>query len=148
MSQTTFEKLRKIIAEDLSLRIQEIHSSIGKIGENFRNLGLQTSVWYPEKIHTVNIGGIDADSYVGYAKTEGRWNLCIRILEHDRESHSFVGQRVFTLESCGNAEIVMNAIKRIPDLVLCINDVVNHQLAILSHPNSEIIKLRSSDCEF
>jgi hypothetical protein len=148
MSLITFEKLRKIIAEDLSLRIQEIHSLIGKIGENFRNLGLQTSVWYPEKIHTVNIGGIDADSYVGYSRTEGRWNLCIRILEHDHESHAFISQRVCALESCGNVEIVTNAINKVPDLVRCINEVVNHQIEILSLPNSEIIKRRSSECEF
>jgi hypothetical protein len=148
MSPITYEKLRKTIAEDLSLRIQEIHKTIGAISNNFRNLGFQTSVWYPEKIHTVNIGGIDADSYVGYSRTEGRWNLCIRILEHDRESHAFVGQRVCTLESCGNVDIVTNALKKIPDLVRCINNVVTHQIEILSLQNPEIVEFRNPECEF
>jgi hypothetical protein len=148
MIPITYENLRKTIAEELSLRIQEIHKILGGISEHFRDLGLGTAVWYPEKIHTINIGGIDANSYIGYSKTEGRWNLCIRIIEHDRESHAFVSQRVCTLESCGNVEIVMNALRKIPDLVLCINEVVNHQIEILSLPNSEIVKLRSSKCEF
>jgi hypothetical protein len=148
MSPISYEKLRNIIAEDLSPRIQEIHSTIGKIIENFKNLGLKTSVWYPEKIHTVNIGGIDADSYVGYSKTEGRWSLCIRIIEHDHEGHVFISQRVCNLESCGNVEIVTNAIKKVPELVRCINQVVNHQIGILSLPNDEIIKLRDPECEF
>jgi hypothetical protein len=148
MSPITYEKLRKTIAGDLNLRIQEIHKTIGAISDNFRNLGLQTSVWYPEKIHTVNIGGIDADSYVGYSRIEGRWNLCIRMLEHDRESHAFVGQRVCTLESCGNVEIVTNALEKIPDLVRCIHNVVTHQIEILSLPNSKIIEFRNPGCEF
>jgi hypothetical protein len=148
MSPITFDKLRKTIAEDLSPRIQDVHSSIGRLIENFKNLGLQTSVWYPEKIHSVNIGGIEAESYVGYSKTEGRWSLCIRILEHDHESRAFVGHRVCNLESCGNVEIVTNAIKKIPDLVRCIEQLVNHQLEILSLSNSEISRLKDSGCEF
>jgi hypothetical protein len=148
MNPITYENLRKTIAEDLSPRMQEIHSATGKICENFKNLGLQTSVWYPEKIHMVNIGGMEASSYVGYSRTEGRWSLCIRIIEHDHENHAFVSQRVCNLESCGNVEIVTNALKKVPALIRCINEVVKHQIEILTLPNAEINKLRNSECEF
>jgi hypothetical protein len=73
MSSIAYEELQKRIAEKLNVQIKEFHKTIGEISERFRNLGLETAVWYPEKIHAGNLGGIDADSYIGYSRLEGRW---------------------------------------------------------------------------
>jgi hypothetical protein len=148
MNSITYEHLQKKVAEDLSLRIQELHKIVGDIGYNFRNLGLSTAVWLPVKIHTINIGGIDAESYIGYSRIEGRWGLCVHTLEHDHETHVFVSQRVYNLDACGNVEIVMNALKTIPDLVRCIDEVVKQQVEILTRPNAEIERFRNPGCEF
>lgn len=143
MSLLTHEKLRKHIAEALNVKAKELRQIVEEIGERFRNLGLESAVWYPEKIYSANIGGLDADSYMGYSRIEGRWGLIIRTLEHDRESHAFVNQRVFTMESCGNVEIIMNALKKVPDLLQCIDKAVKHQIEILSNPDNEAGKLRN-----
>ncbi len=148
MSALTYEKLRKRISENLNLRIKDFRQTVADISENFRSLGLETAVWYPERIHTANIGGIDADSYIGYSRIEGRWGLIIRTIEHDHETHAFVSQRVFTIESCGNMEIVTTGLKKIRDLILCIDKAVNHQIKILAQPDQEFRELRNPDCEF
>jgi hypothetical protein len=148
MSSITYEYLQKKVAEDLSLRIQELHKIVREIGENFRNLGLSTSVWFPEKIHTVNIGGMDAESYIGYSRIEGRWGLCVRTLEHELKTHACVSQRVYNLDACGNVEIILNALKTIPDLVRCIDGVIKHQVEILTDPNADINKFKNPGCEF
>jgi hypothetical protein len=135
MSSIAYEELQKRIAEKLNVQIKEFHKTIGEISERFRNLGLETAVWYPEKIHAGNLGGIDADSYIGYSRLEGRWGLVIRTIEHDRESHAFAGQKLLAMESCRNMDIVVNALKKIEDLMLCIHKTVEHQIEVLSHHN-------------
>jgi hypothetical protein len=148
MSAVTYEKLKKQISEKLNARISEFHKIVGDIGWNFRNLGLETAVWLPEKIHSGNIGGINADSYLGYSRIEGRWGLNIRTIEHDHESHVFVSQRVFSVESCGNLEIVVNALRKVPELVQCIHKATDHQISILPQLDNEFVNLRNPDCEF
>jgi hypothetical protein len=96
MSALTYDKLRRRISENLSIRSKEFRKTVSAISENFRNLGFESAAWYPEKIHTANLGGIDADSYIGYSRVEGRWGLIVRTIEHDHESHAFVNQRVYT----------------------------------------------------
>ena len=115
MGDITYKELRKQVSEELSPRMSDFSSTVVDIGRNFRNLGFETAVWLPESIHTANLGGIDADSYIGYSRIEGRWGLRIRTIERDHESGSFVTQRVQTLESCSNMEIVMNSLKKIPE---------------------------------
>jgi hypothetical protein len=148
MSALTYDKLRKRISESLSDRIKEFHKTVAEISENFRSLGLGSAVWYPEKIHTANIGGIDADSYIGYSRVEGRWGLIVRTIEHDHESHAFVNQRVFTIESCGNIEIVVNALRKVPELIRCLSETTEHQAKTLTQLDNEFEKLRNSGCEF
>jgi hypothetical protein len=148
MSVLTYEKLKKRISENLNDRLKEFHKTVSDISWNFRDLGFESAVWYPEKIHTANIGGIDADSYIGYSRVEGKWGLILRTIEHDRESHAFVSQRVFTIESCGNAQIVVNALRKVPDLMQCLSKAVEHQIQILAQPDNEFAKLRNPECEF
>ena len=75
--------------------MREFGKTVGDISRNFKSLGLETSVWCPEKIHSTNLGGIVADSYFGYSRIEGKWGLIIRTIERDVESRAFVGQRVY-----------------------------------------------------
>jgi len=148
MGDLTYEKLRKHVSEDLSPRKREFGKAVEEISRNFKILGLETAVWYPEKIHTANLGGIDADSYVGYSRIEGRWGLLIRIIERDRESRAYVSQRVITLESCGNMEIVVGALKKVRDLALLIQDATELQIKTISQAESEIMELRNPECKF
>jgi hypothetical protein len=148
MSDITYDTIRKRVSENLSPEIKEFRKTIADISSNFRNLGLETAVWYPEKIHTVNFGGVDAESYVGYSRIEGRWGLMIRIIERDHEKHSFIGQRVVTIESCGNMEMVLNALKKVPDLVLSIQKTAEQQIKLLEKPDPSIEQFRKSDCRF
>ena len=148
MGDLTYEKLRKHVSEDLSPRKREFGKAVEEISRNFKILGLETAVWYPEKIHTANLGGIDADSYVGYSRIEGRWGLLIRIIERDRESRAYVSQRVITLESCGNMEIVVGALKKVRDLALLIQDATELQIKTIAQAESEIMELRNPECKF
>ena len=148
MSDITYEKLRKRVSEHLNAQIREFHNTVEDIGAYFRNLGLETAVWYPEKIHSANIGGIDADSYVGYSRIEGKWGLIIRTIEHDHESHAFVSQRVINIESCGNVEIVVNALMKIHELMSCIHKTTEQQIKILGHLGGEVQDLRNPEHKF
>ncbi len=148
MSAVTYEKLKKRVSETLNVQMKEFRKTVADISENFRNLGLETAVWYPEKIHTANIGGIDADSYIGYSRIEGRWGLIVRTIEHDHESHAFVSQRVYTIESCGNVEIVSNSLKKVRELLLCIDKVTEQQIRSLTQPDNDFKALRNPNCEF
>jgi hypothetical protein len=148
MSALTYDKLRKRISERLSDRIKEFRKTVADISENFRNLGFESAVWYPEKIHTTNIGGIDADSYVGYSRVEGKWSLVLRTIEHDHESHAFVNQRVFTIESCGNIEIVVSALRKVSELMHCLDKAAEHQIQTLAKLDNEFDRLRNSGSEF
>ncbi len=148
MSDLTYEKLKKRVSDGLNARRREFHKTVEDICVNFRNLGLETAVWHPDKIHSVNIGGIDADSYVGYSRIEGKWGLIIRTIEHDHESRAYAGQRVYTLESCGNVEIVANALKKVRELIRSIHVATEHQVKILSQPDGDIEQLRNPECRF
>jgi hypothetical protein len=148
MGKITYEKLRKHVSEELNPRIREFSKTVEEICRNFKALGLETAVWYPEKIYTSNVGGIDADCYVGYSRIEGRWGLMIRMIERDHECRSFVNQRVITLESCGNMEIVAGALKKVRDLVLMIQAAADQQISTLAQSGPEITELGKPDCAF
>jgi hypothetical protein len=148
MSETTFEKLRKRVSDDLNPRIKEFGQTVEEIDRHFRNLGLSRAVWHPEKIHMTNIGGLDTESYIGYSRIEGKWGLIIRTIERDHESHIFVNQRVYTIESCGNMVIVVNALKKIPELMRSIDRAVEQQMKTLVEAGKEFEGLRNVDCGF
>jgi hypothetical protein len=148
MSDVTYEKLRKQVSEDLNARINEFSKTVADIGRNFRNLGFETAVWHPERIHTTNLGGIDAECYIGYSRIEGKWGLIIRTIERDHESHAFVSQRVFPIESCRNIEIVVHALEKVPEIVLSISKSASRQVEILSRLNGSIDALRRPECKF
>jgi hypothetical protein len=94
------------------------------------------------------MGGIDADSYLGYSRIEGRWGLTVRTIERDNESRAFVNQRLRTLESCGNIELAVNALKKAGELVLQIQKAAAAQTVILDGLGPEISELRSPECKF
>jgi hypothetical protein len=148
MGDITYEKLRKQVTEDLNARISKFSKTVADIGRNFRNLGFETAVWHPEKIHSTNLGGVDADSYIGYSRIEGKWGLVIRTIERDHESRAFVSQRVFPIESCSNIELISNALKKVREIVLHINEATGQQIEILARLNSSVDELRSPECKF
>ena len=148
MADETYETLRKRISENLNTPKKELAKSVADISRNFGNLGLETAVWYPEMIHSANIGGIEADSYIGYSRIEGKWGLIIRTIERDQESRAFVGQRVFPIESCGNVEILVNALKKARELLRFIAKTREYQTEVLSKMDPEIEQLRSPECRF
>jgi hypothetical protein len=145
MGDSTFENLRKRMSDDLTGRVKEFGRIVEEIDRSFRSLGLGMAVWHPEKIHTANLGGLDAESYIGYSRNEGKWGLIIRTIERDRETHAFVNQRVYTIGSCGSMEIVVNALKKIPELVRILDQTVTQQIATLSEISGEFEELRSPD---
>lgn len=148
MSDVNYEKLRKRVAEDLNSRVKDFGKTVEDVDRYFRYLGLGMAVWYPEKIHTANIGGLDAESYIGYSRAEGKWGLIIRTIERDRESHAFVNQRVYAIESCGNMEIVANALRKIPDLMKSMESTVEQQIKTVSQIGGEFEDLRNPDRQF
>ena len=148
MSHITYDGIRKRVSDNLNPGIKEFRKTLAEIGNNFRNLGLETAVWYPEKIHTVNFGGIDAESYVGYSRVEGKWGLMIRIIEREREKHAVIGQRVVPIESCGNMEMVVNALKKVPELMTSIHKTAEQQIKSLEKPDPDFELFRKSDCQF
>jgi hypothetical protein len=148
MSEITYEKIRNNVSEGLNPRIREFSKTVEDISRNFKNLGFETAVWHPEKIHTVNLGGVDADSYVGYSRIEGRWGLMIRTIERDHESRAFVSQRVITIESCGNMELVLSALERVRDLVPLIHQAVERQIKAMKRLDRGIEDLRDPEYLF
>jgi hypothetical protein len=123
-----YEKLRKQVSDDLAPHTSDVGKGIAEISSNFKMLGLETAVWHPEKIHTANLGGIAAETYLGYAKIEGRWGLVLRIIERDQNSGQYVSQRILMLESCSNLEILANALGKIGELAACIHIAINQQV--------------------
>jgi hypothetical protein len=148
MSDITYENLRKSISENLNASVREFGKTVGDISRNFRGLGLEAAVWYPEKIHTINLGGVVAESYFGYSRIEGKWGLVIRTIERDCESGAFVSQRVYTIESSRNIEVVANALKKTRELMHLVLQATDKQLEILSGLGNELQALRNPDCEF
>jgi hypothetical protein len=148
MSSDTYEVLRKRVSEELNAQIKEFGKTVAEIDRHFRYLGLEKSVWYPEKIYGANIGGLDAESYIGYSRIEGKWGLMIRTIERDHETRSFVSQRVFPLGSCGNMEIVVNALHKIPELLRHIAATVDRQLKSLAESGKDYDPYRHPDFSF
>jgi hypothetical protein len=148
MSHFTYDQVRKRVSESLAPQIKEFRKTVLDISGNFRDLGLETAVWHPNRIHTVNHGGIDADSYVGYSRIEGRWGLVIRIVERDCEKRTYVSQRIVPIESCSNMEMVVSALEKVPELMASIEAVVEFQIKLMEKPGPEFAKLRRPDCEF
>jgi hypothetical protein len=122
-----YEKLRKQVSDDLVPHAREIGKGIADICGNFKMLGLETAVWHSETIHTANLGGIAAETYLGYARIVGRWGLALRTIERDQKSGQYVSQRILMLESCNNLEILANALGKIGELAACIHIAINQQ---------------------
>lgn len=148
MSDLTYETLRKRITDDLNARIKEFGKTVEEIDRHFRYLGLGKPVWHPEKIHSADIGGLEAESYFGYARIEGKWGLIIRTIERDHVSHAFVNQRVYPLVSCGNMAILVNALRKIPELMHYIEKSVEVQMDALIQTGNEYDGLRDPDFKF
>lgn len=142
----TFERLSARISEGLNGRLKEFSGTVEDIARNFRNLGFGTAVWIPDRIHTVNLGGVDADSYVGYSRIEGKWGLLIRTIERDHESRSFISQRVYTIESSRNIELVTNALANVRRLATSINEAAERQIQLFEGVGGEFEELREPNC--
>jgi hypothetical protein len=143
-----YEKLRKQVSEDLVPHTREIGKGIADISGNFKMLGLETAVWLQGNIHSANLGGIEADTYLGYSRTEGRWGLVIRTIERDQKNGQYVSQRILTLESCSNLEIVANALGRIDELAACIHTAIRQQASAIEQVGSKIKELQGLECKF
>ena len=148
MGEIDYEKIRKRVSEDLNARVKEFGKTVEDVDRYFRYLGLGTAVWHPEKIHSANIGGVDAESYIGYSRIEGKWGLVIRTIERDHESRTFVGQRVQTVASSGNAELVVNALKKVPELMRHLETTVEKQIEAVTKAGPELESLRNPDRGF
>jgi hypothetical protein len=131
MTPVLYGELQKKISEDLNARLREFRRIITEAGELFRGLGMETSVWCPEKIYTKNIGGITADSYVGYARIEGKWRLAIRTIERDSLNNMFISSRMYSIESCRNIELVIEALRKKDELLLAVSTSVDNQIKLL-----------------
>ena len=148
MSNLTYEKLRKHITGNLNPRIKEFRKIVSDINNHFKNLELGISVWYPEKIYQANLGGIDAESYIGYSRLEGKWGLIIKTVERDQKSGTIVGHRLVPIESSRNMEVIVNALRKVPQLMRLIQEAVDRQTAALENLDDEFSKFRDSECEF
>jgi hypothetical protein len=148
MGDETYETLRKRVSDNLNAKKKEFAKTLGDISRNFRDLGLETAVWYPERIHTTNIGGLDADSYLGYSRIEGKWGLNIRTIERDHESHAFVSQRVYPIEACSNVETVVSALKAVRELLIHMAKATDQEIEMLSNRIGDFDELRNPGCRF
>jgi hypothetical protein len=148
MSDLTYETLRKRVSDELNARVKEFGKTVEEVDRHFRYLGFAKAVWHPEKIHVADIGGLEAESYIGYSRIEGKWGLNIRTIERDRESRAYVNQRVYPIASCGNMEIVVNALQRVPDLLRFLDKAVEQQTKTLVQTGSEFDGLRDPDYKF
>jgi hypothetical protein len=148
MSEITYEKLRSRVSDELNSRTKEFGKTVGDVDRYFQNLGLSVAVWHPERIYVANVGGLDAESFIGYSRIEGKWGLMIRTIERDHESHAFASQRVYTIGSSGNMELVTNALRKIPELVLQIERVIDRQINAMAQAGKEFEALRGPDCDF
>jgi hypothetical protein len=147
MSNNDYEKIRKRVSDDLNPRIKEFGKTVEDVDRYFRYLGLGMAVWHSERIHAGNLGGLDAESYIGYSRVEGKWGLVIRTIERDHESNAFVSQRVYTIESCGNVEIVANALRMIPELIKLLDKAIDQQINTVEQAGREFEGLRNQDRE-
>jgi hypothetical protein len=143
-----YEKLRKQVLEDLVPHTREIGKGIADITSHFKMLGLETAVWHPEKIHSTNLGGINADTYVGYSRLEGRWGLTIRTIERDQKTGAYISQRILTLESCSNLEISDNALGKIGELAIGIHKAIKQQATAIDRLGERIKYLQRLECDF
>jgi hypothetical protein len=148
MSDLTYETLRKRVSDELNAGIKEFGKTVEEVDRHFRYLGFAKAVWMPDKIHVADIGGLDAESYVGYARVEGKWGLSIRTVERDCETRAFVSQRVYSIGSSGNMELVANAMKKVPDLLRSIDKAVTLQIKTLAETGTEYDGLRDPDFKF
>ena len=148
MSDFTYEKLRKHIFEDLNPRVKDFRKTVSDINRPFKSMELGISVWHPDKIFEANLGGIDAKSYIGYSRLEGKWGLIVRTIERDQESQAYVGQRLVPIESGNNMEVVVHALKKVPDLMQRIQETVGRQIATIEKLDDELSRLRDPDCRF
>jgi hypothetical protein len=148
MSNITYEDLRKRVSDELNAGIRDFGKTVVEIDRHFRYLGLEKSVWHPERVYAANIGGLEAESYIGYSRLEGKWGLMIRTIERDLETRAFVSQRVFPIGSCGNMEIVVNALHKIPELFNSIRAAVDRQLKSLGESREDFEVYRSPDFTF
>jgi len=146
MSGGAKEKLRKR-SEELNGRIREFSKTVQDINRYFRNLGFGTPVWHPERIHTSNLGGGDADCYGGYSRIEGKWGLNIRIIEREHESRAFVSQRVYSIENSGNMEVVVNALGKVPELLRMLEKELEQQARTLAQAGRDFEDLRNLDLD-
>jgi hypothetical protein len=133
MGEEARDTLKNRVALDLNERKRKFSRQVGEICRSFRDLGLETAVWHPKKIYSANIGGLDAESYIGYSRVEGKWGLNVRTIERDRESGAFVNQRVYPLESSGNVEMVVCALKSVGELWKEIARITEQELELLSN---------------
>jgi hypothetical protein len=137
-----YEKLRKQVSEVLVPNARDIGKGVAAICGNFKMLGLETAVWRPEKIHSANLGGIEADTYLGYSRIEGKWGLAIRTIERDQKSGEYIGQRIATLESCSNLEILADSLEKISELVACIHGAIERQAGAIDRLSSKMKDLQ------
>jgi hypothetical protein len=131
MAEDTYDSLKARISGNLSTKRKELAKSVGKISRDFHDLGLEAAVWCPKRIHSANIGGLHAESYIGYSRIEGKWGLNIRTIERDHETRAFVNQRVYALEASGNVEVIVAALKEVPELWKQIAGIVDQEIGIL-----------------
>jgi hypothetical protein len=136
MGDETYGTLKARISDNLNAKRKELAKSVARICRDFHDLGLETAVWCPKRIHSANIGGLHADSYIGYSRIEGKWGLNIRTIERDHETRAFVNQRVFAVEASGNVEIIAAALKEVPDLWKQIAGIVDQEIIMLEKLNT------------
>jgi hypothetical protein len=147
MSDISYERLRKRVSEDLNAHTKEFGKIVEDVDRYFRYLGLGMAVWHPDKVHGNNLGGLEAESYVGYARIEGKWGLIIRTIERDHETRAFVSQRVYPIGASGNMELVANALRKIPELVRLLEKAVDQQIRTVAESKGEFEALRNAERE-
>jgi hypothetical protein len=147
-TMNAYERLNKQVSEDLVPHTREIGKGVADICSNFKMLGLEIAVWRPGKIHSANLGGIDADTFLGYSRIEGRWGLVVRTIERDEKSGQYIGQRILTLESCSNLEIVANSLEKVGELIACIHEAIKQQAGAIERLRLLMGDLQRLECNF
>ena len=116
MTDGSFETLSVRASENLVARKKELSEILQEENKYFKTVGIEIEVWLPTLIHSADLGGISAYSYLGYAKFGGQWGLAIRIIEKEPGYHGVIQWHLCAWESIEDARLAADAIEKIPEL--------------------------------
>ena len=111
--------------------LREPSKLLDNICRHLENIVYGIDVWYPEKIHVQECGGINRDFYLGYGKEDSHmsnYNLILRIIERDAESGIWISQSITYCYGVYDTVLLEKILNIIPQFINIINASVDTQI--------------------